>query len=402
MKRIDFKKKRAKKLLKKFLPVILVVSVLMAVAIYLSTLSSTSSVVNYIFSGTTLKSTNGFVNVLLLGMAGGSHDGATLTDTIIIASYNLKTKKVYLISIPRDLWLPALRVKANAVYQTGSLKKEGISLSKTVMGNVVGLPIHYGLRVDFGGFVRAVDILGGIEVMVESSFDDYNYPIAGKEEDLCGFREEEREFSEEEAKKLNIEPGRKKVLISLEGVIATDSAEEDQGAKYFTCRFEHIGFKEGKTLMDGETALKFVRSRHGTNGEASDFARSKRQQKVLQALRDKLLSLQTLLDAQKLSQLAKTLGSSIDMDISVKDALEFARLLKDLDTSYSFILDDSPKENLPLGRKSLLTHPSASDYGGAYVLISQDDDFSIIQEYVRKILSGEVANESSASARTGN
>ncbi|MBI2335068.1 LCP family protein [Candidatus Daviesbacteria bacterium] len=386
MKRINpLKKKRVKKLLKKFLPVILIVSILMAVAIYFSTSSSTSSVVNYIFSGTSLKSTNGFVNVLLLGLAGGNHDGSTLTDTIIIASLNLKTKKVYLLSIPRDLWLPALRVKVNAVYQSG-----GLNLAKIVTGNIVGLPIHYGLRVDFAGFVKAVDILEGIEVTVERQFDDYNYPIAGKEEDLCGFREEEREFSEEEAKGLNILPGKQKVLISPEGTIATDSAKEDQGAKYFTCRFERISFKKGKTLMDGETALKFVRSRHGTNGEASDFARSKRQQLTLQALRSRLLSAQTLLDAQKLSQLTKTFGSSIDTDISVKDSLEFARLFKDVDSVQNFILDDS-----------LLAHPNPADYGGAYVLISEDDDFSNIQEYVRRVLREE-ADENSSSARTGN
>lgn len=371
---------------KKIIPAVLTISILTLLVIFLTTLSGTNSVVNYIFSGTSLKSTNGFVNVLLLGMAGGKHDGATLTDTIMVASYNLKTNKVYFISIPRDLWLPALYAKANAVYQLGHL-----SLAKTIMGNVVGLPIHYGLRVDFSGFVRAVDILGGLEVVVERSFDDYNYPIAGKEEDLCGNKEEERDFSEDEAKKLNIEPGRKKVLISPEGMVATDSAQEDQGVKYFACRFEHISFGKGKTMMDGETALKFVRSRHGTNREASDFARSKRQQKVLDGAKVKVLSLETLFNPQKISELVKNFGESLDMDISVRDGLEFLRLSRKAQGSYNFVLDDS-----------LLVHPNPSDYEGAYVLISQDDDFSVVQRFVRKILSGEVENESSASARPGN
>ena len=241
--------------------------------------------------------------MLLLGIAGGKHDGATLTDTIVVASYNLKTDRVYLISIPRDLWLPSLQSKANAVYQIGLTQGDGLPLVKTIFGNVTGLPIHYGLRVDFSGFVRAVDTLGGIEVMVERSFDDYNYPIAGKEEDLCGYTEEEREFSEEEAKNLNIESGKRKLFISSEGQIATDSAEEGQGAKYFTCRFEHIGFEKGLTAMNGEEALKYVRSRHGTNEEASDFARSKRQQKALDAVRTKVLSLDTLTNPQKISGL---------------------------------------------------------------------------------------------------
>ena len=352
------RKQRAKKLLKRFLPIVLVVSIFMVVAFFLSTFSSAPAVVNYIISGTSLKSTDGIVNVLLLGIAGGRHDGATLTDTIIVASYNLKTDRVYLISIPRDLWLPSLQSKANAVYQIGLTQGDGLPLAKTIFGNVIGLPIHYGLRVDFSGFVRAVDTLGGIEFMVERSFDDYNYPIAGKESDLCGYTEEEREFSEEEAKNLNIEKGKRKVLIAPDGSIATDSAEEDKGAKYFICRFEHIGFEKGLSTMDGETALKYVRSRHGTNGEASDFARSKRQQKALDGIRTKALSLDTLTSPQKISTLIKTFGQSLDTDISVRDVLEFYRLLGRLEGTQNFILDDA-----------ILSHPNPADYGGAYVLV---------------------------------
>ena len=74
----------------------------------------------------------------------------------MVASYNLKTNQIYLFSIPRDLWLPALKSKANAVYQIGLSEKEGLELSKTVFGNVLGLPIHYAVRVDFRGFVQAI------------------------------------------------------------------------------------------------------------------------------------------------------------------------------------------------------------------------------------------------------
>lgn len=378
---------RAKKILKRFLPLILVISILMIIAFYLSTSSTTSPVVNYIFTGTSLKSDDGMVNVLLLGMAGGKHDGATLTDTIVIASYNLKMDQVYLISIPRDLWLPSLQSKANAVYQIGLTQGDGLHLAKTIFGNVIGLPIHYGLRVDFSGFVKAVDTLGGIEVLVERSFDDYNYPIERKENDLCGYEEKEIDFGEDEANKLNIEPGKRKVFVSPDGKIATDSAEEDKGTKYFACRFEHISFHQGLIHMDGETALKYVRSRHGTNSEASDFARSKRQQKVLDVIGTKALSLETLFSPQKISELIKTFGQSLDTDISATDTLEFTRLLGSLKGTQNFVLDDS-----------VLFHPDPQDYGGAYVLVSQDDDFSIIHDYVRKIVTGEINSDEATSA----
>lgn len=400
------KNSKAKKVsnnFKKLLSFFLVIGILLSFSFFLLTRSGTDSYVNYILPGTSLKSSEGRVNILLLGMAGGTHAGSNLTDTIMVASYNLKTNKVNLFSIPRDLWLPSLKSKANAVYQTGMVQKGSLDTAKTVFGNVLGIPIHYGLRVDFSGFVKVIDAIDGIEVMVDKSFDDYLYPIQGKENDLCGSREEEREFNEEEAKKLNIPPGKRKVFITPDGQIATDSAEEDKGIKYFSCRYEHIGFEKGSIKMSGAVALAFVRSRHGTNGEGSDFARSKRQQKVLEGVKDKILSLETLASPQRITDLIKALGKSIDTDISVKEAIEFYKFSKEIDKTDSFVLDDSPKFGLPDNRKSLLIHPPASDYGGAYVLISQDDDFSIIQGYVRKILKGEITeNEASAAARTRN
>ena len=255
MKKISFgeldnptKVKNTKRVLKKLIPAVFILSLLTALVIFISSLSSSDSiispVVKFILSKTSLNYTDDRVNVLLLGMAGGRHDGATLTDTILIASYNLDTNQLHIISIPRDLWLPSLAAKANAVYQLGLLEKNGLDNARTVMGNIVGLPIHYGLRIDFQGFIDAVDILERIEVGVQNSFDDYLYPITGKENDLCGWEEVEREFNEEEAKKLNIEQGKRKVFIK-DAVIATDSAQEDKGVKYFSCRYEHIHFDRG-------------------------------------------------------------------------------------------------------------------------------------------------------------
>ncbi len=396
------RKRNLNKIMKKIIPIFLVVFLLIALAAFLTTMSSGPSVFNYIFSGSSLNSSDGKVNVLFLGIAGGTHDGASLTDTIMVASYNLKTNQMYLISIPRDLWLPSLKAKANAVYETGLAQNNGLGLTKTVIGNVLGIPIQYSLRIDFRGFVQSVDNLGGLDISVDNSFDDYNYPIDGKENDLCGYVEKEMDFSQDQARELNIDPGKRKVFVGPDGKIATDSAQEDQGAKYFSCRYEHISFEKGVTHMDGTTALKFVRSRHGTNGEGSDFARSGRQEKVIQAIKSKILSFETFSNPTKISELINTLGKSIDTDMSVKDVLEFYKLSKKLEQTHTFTLDDSKKEGLPQGRTSLLIHPPAEDYGGAYVLISQDDDFSILQEYVKKMLSGEIINEATASARSGN
>lgn len=387
-----FKVRRVKSTFKKLLPFILVVGILILISFFLITRSSTTSYVNQILSGTSLHSSADRVNILLLGIAGGTHDGTNLTDTIMVASYNLKTNKLYLFSIPRDLWLPSLKSKANAAYEIGLSQNNGLGFTKVVMGNILGIPISYVLRVDFRGFVQAIDAIDGIDVTVDNPFDDYLYPIQGKENDLCGNQELEKDFNEEEAKKLNIDPGKRKVLITGEGQVATDSAQEDKGIKYFSCRYEHINFEKGQTKMSGAVALAFVRSRHGTNGQGSDFARSKRQQRVIEAVRNKILSVETLANPAKITELVKTLDKSIDTDILVKDAIEFYNLSRKLDKTFNFVLDDS-----------LLIHPPASDYGGAYVLISQDDDFSTIQGYVRKVLIGEITEyEATAAARTRN
>lgn len=386
------KLRRVKRILKKLAPFILVISLLTALAFFLTTLSGSDTIVRFNLLGKPIKSTDEQVNILLLGIAGGVHDGSSLTDTILVASYNLKTNQVYLFSIPRDLWLPELRSKANAVYQLGISQNNGLDFSKTIMGNVLGIPIHYALRVDFRGFVQGIDTLGGIEVMVARSFDDYLYPIQGAENDLCGFEGKEIEFSEEQAKELNIEKGKRKVFVSPDGKIATDSAQEDKGLEYFSCRYEHISFEKGQMQMNGAIALKYVRSRHGTYGEGSDFARSARQEKVLQAIREKVLSPKTLFDISKVTELIKTLGKSIDTDISGKDAFEFYKLSKKLEGIHMFTIDDS-----------ILIHPNPQDYGGAYVLISQDDDFSVIHKYVKKILEGQISEyEATSSARPGN
>ena len=222
-------------------------------------------------------------NILLLGYGGGSHDGTYLTDSMMVVHIDLSQKKIAMISIPRDIWvkLPTksgadFHEKINAVYQMGlnpdnypdvDVKGEGqpaaADLIKRVIGPVFGLPIDNYVSIDFDGFKRAVDILGGVDVSVLKTFDDYEYPVDGKEKDLCGKTEAD--------------------LPELEK-IASDSP-----SLAFPCRYEHLHFDQGTTHMNGETALKYVRSRHSLQ-DGSDFGRAARQQRFLEAVKDKIIS----------------------------------------------------------------------------------------------------------------
>lgn len=352
------------------------------------TLSGTSTVFNFVFGQTSMvKTHNGKVNVLLLGIAGGKHDGATLTDTLMVASYDLKTHQVYLLSIPRDLWLDEHKAKVNTIYQTGLLKGDGLQFAREEVGKILGIKIPYAVRVDFNGFVQAVNLVGGVDVNVYKPFDDYKYPIEGKENDLCGYQEQEIEVDEDKSKNLNIPPGNHRLFVDPRGEIATETAKVD-----FNCRYEHISFKEGFLQMDGAQALKFVRSRSGTNGEGSDFARSKRQQLALQAFREKTLSLETLTDPKKLGGLVQTFGKSVSTDVPQSQYLEFSKIIRNVEGVKSFSIDTD-------GKKMLLTTPKLEDYGGAWALVPPKNDFGEIKQYVDNILSGKLATASGQARR---
>lgn len=199
-------------------------------------------------TGLDLPSQDGRTNILLLGSGGGSHQGADLTDTILVVSLDVHKKKMAMISVPRDLWSDTLKDKVNSAYHYGEEKKEGggLTIAKVVVEDMVGLPIHSVLLIDFSGFESIIDIAGGIDVTVPRAFIDPEFPVAGRENDQC------------------------------------------DGDPQFACRYETVTFTRGAQHMDGKRALTYVRSRHADGDEGSDFARGVRQQEVLAALLGKM------------------------------------------------------------------------------------------------------------------
>ena len=241
-------------------------------------------------------------NFLLLGYGGGNHDGTYLTDTIMVANIDIKVKKVTLFSIPRDLWvrLPTksgadFHTKINAVYQLELFPKDFPDLKQTsakiTISQITGLPIDGYVSVNFQGFIKAVDILGGIDVEVRRSFTDPEYPIEGKEKELCD-KDTEELFKKAEP---FITPGfnpeerdrQFKDNPKLEEFVKNASSSPELA---FPCRYEKLEFKQGLTHMDGSTALKFSRSRHSPE-DGGDFNRALRQQQVIEAVKNKVISL---------------------------------------------------------------------------------------------------------------
>lgn len=305
-----------------------------------------------------LKKTEDRVNVLFLGIGGGKHEGPLLTDTIIYASLDPEVYKATLISIPRDLWIEDLKAKINTAYAIGEEKKKGggIILTKAVVEKILDQPVDYIIRIDFNGFVKAIDEVGGIDVEVQKSFEDFGYPIAGKETDICGFTGEEFERK------------------------ATSSAILEE----FPCRYEHLVFNQGLQHMGGERALKFVRSRHAKGTEGTDFARSKRQEIVIEAFKKKALSLSTLLAPGKLMGLYDVFQDSLDTNMRAEEYDDFIKLalkMKGAKTNHVvFFYSDSYSNE-----QGILINPLESEkYGNQWVLIPRagNGDFSEVQKYV--------------------
>ncbi len=285
-----------------------------------------------------IEAISGRTNILILGKGGEGHVAPDLTDTIIFASVKHPTPSVTLISLSRDIWIPEIRAKLNSTYYWGKQKQEegGLILAKSTVEKIVGAPVHYGVVVDFSGFKRIIDELGGIEVDVERSFVDRKYPISGRENDECGGEDPE-----------------------------------------YLCRYETIRFEAGKQIMDGEAALKFARSRNAEGDEGTDFARAERQQKVIEAIRGKALSRTVLLNPKKVLSIIKVAQESVETDIDPSAfAILARRIFEARDSVVSKVLPEQFLENPPISRR----------YDNQYVFIPRDDSWDEVNEWIECVL----------------
>lgn len=290
-----------------------------------------------------IKSYQGRSNILILGFSGGSHEGSDLSDTMMVLSIDPKKKDLVFISIPRDLWAPSLKAKINTSFHYGEVKKPGAGgmvLAKSTVSEVIGEPIQYSLGLDFSGFRTLIDLLGGVDVDITDSFEDDKFPIEGKENDFCG------------------------------------------GDPTFSCRYEKISFIKGVQHMDGVLALKYVRSRYASGKVGTDFSRSKRQQQVILAVREKLFRLSPVSDRQKIVDFIKTFNSTIKSDMNWSEKLSLARIFSSMSQQNirHITLDTGDKEQ---NTKGYLINPPLWQYDGEWVLIPRSGDFDEIQSYIK-------------------
>lgn len=266
---------------------------------------------------------DGRINILLLGVGGSAHTAGALTDTIMVASIDPVHRDVAMLSVPRDLYvkIPGYgQAKINAAGTYG-----GPELSKQVVSKILDLPIHYYVQADFQAFKQAINTVGGVQVAPAELLYDPDYPC-------------------------------------------------DNGKNY--CPFK---LKAGPQTLDGATALKYVRCRHGVC--EGDFGRAARQQEVLVALREKVLKAETLTNPLKLGALVDNAGDHVRMDLNVSELAKLTELLKDVKT------ETIASKVLTNGEDGLLVDGSRTFSGAGSILLPRAGafDYTEIQELAHSI-----------------
>lgn len=264
-------------------------------------------------------------DILLLGIRGEDDEnaedgGALLTDTMMVLSYDQITKKISLVSIPRDLYVRIYgtkKDKINSAYEVGLLRKNGLGFTRKLISRVTGIYIDNALVINFSSFKKIVDDLGGVDVTLEQPFS---------EKQQWGY-----EFS----------------------------------------------LPAGPNHLDGQTALYYVRSRFSS----SDFDRAQRQQKVIVAIKDKILGLNLISDPIKTLTIINTLRTNIETDLNIWDTGGLIDIAKQFDGATGKI------NRYTITTENLVYESRIqTEAGNLYILLPAEDNLQGIKQLFQDIL----------------
>ena len=282
-----------------------------------------------------LKQTNGYTNMLVVGLDTRKNDQGLLnTDTIALISYNHETEETMLLSIPRDFYSAKYVTRINAIYAFTKEKDktDPFKYLKDEVSSITGQEIHYFTTVQFDSFTQVINEFGGIEICPEEAFTAQypnDYPKPG----------------------------------------------ESQWLFY--------DFKKGCQSVTGEKALIYARFRYVSKGPsslASDFSRARRQQEVIEAMKDRALA-QDMSITDRATTYWKIIQNFID---NVETNIKFEDVLAGL--SY---LDSASKEPIKVvldpnfgGINNFITTDSSS---GAYYIKAKDPTYKKLHIELDKI-----------------
>jgi LCP family protein required for cell wall assembly len=212
------------------------------------------------------------LNVLLLGIdqRPGEDAARSNTDTMIVLTIDPASHTAGMLSLPRDLFVTLPDRTQGRINTAQALG--GPAYAERAVSTLLGIPIQHYVRVNFTTVIKLVDLVGGIDVYVDQDINDPTYP--------------------------DMNYGYDPFVIS-----------------------------KGLHHMDGATALKYVRTRHQSN----DFTRMQRQQQVIMAVRDRVLSSDTLLQLlPRIPTVVSTLDDSVTTDMNFTEVAQLLLLAKDI------------------------------------------------------------------------
>lgn len=310
----------------------------------------------------------GRINILLLGMRGEElTGGGLLADTIMVASIAPQENKISLLSVPRDLYVKNPGTdsssKINAVYAYGEQKRKGGGMEdmKTVVGEIVGQPIGYALAINFKGFTDLVNAVGGVEVDLAQPFQE---SMQFNEEHVCDSEVFTVPTGRFENKTSTNPSGR--VRIVKQYPLCTNPRTECGG---------DFKLPAGKQTLTGDQALCYARARKTT----SDFDRAKRQQIIIQEIKEKALSMGTLTDFNKVNGIIDSLGNNVRTDMQ---AWEMKRLYEIESKMQNPQMMQKVLEN---NQEGLLYNPEQKPETG-YILLPIGDNYDKIREMFKSMI----------------
>jgi LCP family protein required for cell wall assembly len=297
----------------------------------------------------------GRVNILLAGNSADDvgHNGANLTDSIMVISMDVKHNTAFMLSVPRDLWveIPGYgHAKINEAYvdgQAGNFSAPGyanggMGLLADVIHQNFHIPINYYALIDYNALRDGVNAVGGIDVDIQSS-------------DPRGLYDPSIDWSTHEP------------LVRL---------------------------TNGAHHLNGEQALDFARARGDAYGAygfvRSDFDRTEHQRMMMLALKNRILTVGTLANPVALGKLFDSMGKNVKTDVTLSEVRRMYDLTKSLDNKQiqSAGLNDA-------NGKDLLASYRSPTGQSALIPAAGLDDFSQIQAYVRYLMTSDpVAKES--------
>ncbi|TRZ82382.1 hypothetical protein D4R86_01700 [bacterium] len=265
---------------------------------------------------------DGWTNVLVLGRPGKNNPAPNLTDSIILASF--KDNKALFISIPRDLYV---KIPQGGNYRKiNSLISLGYdqSVFREVVASITGISIHYSILVDLELLKQITDYLNGVNLLVKEDIYDPLFP--GLNNSYDPFR-----------------------------------------------------IEKGWRHLDGETLLKYVRTRYGFEG---DFGRMKRQQQALASIKAKISNLNSFQNFNFILSLYNKFQDHISAELSIAEIKGLWQKTQKLDIASSGAFSLTSQDPNLLKESYVSTNQ-----GRMFVLFPKDglDNYTKIQNYVNQI-----------------